>query len=280
MPVSKALIEELERKAQGLRCDVVKMCHYAGSGHPGGSLSAADIVTALYFHFMRIDPKNTKWDERDRFIMSKGHACPVQYAALSRKGFFPEEVLWTLRQFESPLQGHPDMKSTTGLDMTSGSLGNGLSIGVGMALGGRISKKGFRVYVMLGDGELQEGLVWEGAMAASHFQLDNVTAIVDYNKLQIDGENVEVMGLEPLVGKWQQFGWQVIEIDGHNMAEIVKAIELAQSTKGRPTCIIAHTVKGKGVSYMECAVEWHGRAPTEEELGKALAELGEKGGKA
>ncbi len=280
MPVSKALIEELERKAQGLRCDVVKMCHYAGSGHPGGSLSAADIVAALYFHFMRIDPKSPKWEDRDRFIMSKGHACPVQYAALSRKGFFPEEVLWTLRQFESPLQGHPDMKATTGLDMTSGSLGNGLSLGVGMALGGRISKKGFRVYVMLGDGELQEGLVWEGAMAASHFQLDTLTAIVDYNKLQIDGENVEVMGLEPLVGKWQQFGWQVVEIDGHNMTEIVKAIEQAQSTRGRPTCIIAHTVKGKGVSYMECAVEWHGRAPTQEELGKALAELGEKGGKA
>jgi transketolase len=279
MPVSKALIEELEKKAQGLRCDVVKMCHCAGSGHPGGSLSAADIVTALYFHFMRIDPKNPKWEDRDRFVMSKGHACPVQYAALARKGFFPEEVLWTLRQFESPLQGHPDMKSTRGLDMTSGSLGNGLSIGIGMALGGRISKKGFRVYVMLGDGELQEGLVWEGAMAASHFQLDNLTAIVDYNKLQIDGENVEVMGLEPLVGKWQQFGWQVIEIDGHNMAEIVKAIEQAQSTMGRPTVIIAHTVKGKGVSYMECAVEWHGRAPTQEELGKALSELGEKGGK-
>ncbi|HEX9920834.1 MAG TPA: transketolase, partial [Candidatus Methylomirabilis sp.] len=213
-------------------------------------------------------------------IMSKGHACPVQYAALSRRGFFPEEVLWTLRKFESPLQGHPDMKSTRGLDMTSGSLGNGLSIGVGMALGARIAKKDFRVYVILGDGEIQEGLVWEGAMAAAHFRLDSLTAMVDYNKLQIDGENEDVMGLEPLVGKWQQFGWHTIEIDGHDMAEVVRAIEEAQSTKGKPACIIAHTVKGKGVSYMECAVDWHGRAPTQEELDQALVELGEKGGKA
>jgi len=280
MAAAKVLIEELEGRARGLRCDVVKMCHYAGSGHPGGSLSAADMVAALYFHFMRLDPKNPKWEDRDRFIMSKGHACPVQYAALSRRGFFPEEVLWTLRKFESPLQGHPDMKSTRGLDMTSGSLGNGLSIGVGMALGARIAKKDFRVYVILGDGEIQEGLVWEGAMAAAHFQLDSLTAMVDYNKLQIDGENKDVMGLEPLVGKWQQFGWHTIEIDGHDMAEVVRAIEEAQSTKGKPTCIIAHTVKGKGVSYMECAVDWHGRAPTQEELDQALVELGEKGGKA
>ena len=280
MAAAKALIEELEGRARGLRCDVVKMCHYAGSGHPGGSLSAADMVAALYFHFMRLDPKNPKWEDRDRFIMSKGHACPVQYAALSRRGFFPEEVLWTLRKFESPLQGHPDMKSTRGLDMTSGSLGNGLSIGVGMALGARIAKKDFRVYVILGDGEIQEGLVWEGAMAAAHFQLDGLTAMVDYNKLQIDGENEDVMGLEPLVGKWQQFGWHTIEIDGHDMAEVVRAIEEAQSTKGKPACIIAHTVKGKGVSYMECAVDWHGRAPTQEELDQALVELGEKGGKA
>jgi transketolase len=280
MAAAKVLIEELEGRARGLRCDVVKMCHYAGSGHPGGSLSAADMVAALYFHFMRLDPKNPKWEDRDRFIMSKGHACPVQYAALSRRGFFPEEVLWTLRKFESPLQGHPDMKSTRGLDMTSGSLGNGLSIGVGMALGARIAKKDFRVYVILGDGEIQEGLVWEGAMAAAHFQLDSLTAMVDYNKLQIDGENKDVMGLEPLVGKWQQFGWHTIEIDGHDMAEVVRAIEEAQSTKGKPTCIIAHTVKGKGVSYMECAVDWHGRAPTQEELDQALVELGEKGGRA
>lgn len=280
MAAAKALIEELEGRARGLRCDVVKMCHYAGSGHPGGSLSAADMVAALYFHFMRLDPKNPKWEDRDRFIMSKGHACPVQYAALSRRGFFPEEVLWTLRKFESPLQGHPDMKSTRGLDMTSGSLGNGLSIGVGMALGARIAKKDFRIYVILGDGEIQEGLVWEGAMAAAHFQLDSLTGIVDYNKLQIDGENEDVMGLEPLVGKWQQFGWHTIEIDGHDMTEVVRAIEEAQSTKGKPTCIIAHTVKGKGVSYMECAVDWHGRAPTQEELDQALVELGEKGGKA
>ena len=280
MAAAKVLIEELEGRARGLRCDVVKMCHYAGSGHPGGSLSAADMVAALYFHFMRLDPKNPKWEDRDRFIMSKGHACPVQYAALSRRGFFPEEVLWTLRKFESPLQGHPDMKSTRGLDMTSGSLGNGLSIGVGMALGARIAKKDFRVYVILGDGEIQEGLVWEGAMAAAHFQLDSLTAMVDYNKLQIDGENKDVMGLEPLVGKWQQFGWYTIEIDGHDMAEVVRAIEEAQSTKGKPTCIIAHTVKGKGVSYMECAVDWHGRAPTQEELDQALVELGEKGGRA
>jgi len=280
MPASMELIAELERKANGLRCDVVKMCYHAGSGHPGGSLSAADMVAALYFHFLRLDPGNPKWEDRDRFIMSKGHACPVLYAALCRRGFFPEEVLWTLRRFGSPLQGHPDMKSTPGLDMTSGSLGNGLSIGVGMALGGRIAGKDFRVYVMLGDGELQEGLVWEGAMAASHFRLDRLTALVDYNKLQIDGENREVMNLEPLVGKWQQFGWHTIEIDGNDMAQVVRAIEEAQRTGGRPTCIIGHTIKGKGVSYMEGAAEWHGRAPTQEELERALAELGEKGGKA
>ena len=280
MPASMELIAELERKANGLRCDVVKMCYHAGSGHPGGSLSAADMVAALYFHFLRLDPGNPKWEDRDRFIMSKGHACPVLYAALCRRGFFPEEVLWTLRRFGSPLQGHPDMKSTPGLDMTSGSLGNGLSIGVGMTLGGRIAGKDFRVYVMLGDGELQEGLVWEGAMAASHFRLDRLTALVDYNKLQIDGENREVMNLEPLVGKWQQFGWHTIEIDGNDMAQVVRAIEEAQRTGGRPTCIIGHTIKGKGVSYMEGAAEWHGRAPTQEELERALAELGEKGGKA
>jgi len=280
MPASMELIAELERKANGLRCDVVKMCYHAGSGHPGGSLSAADMVAALYFHFLRLDPGNPKWEDRDRFIMSKGHACPVLYAALCRRGFFPEEVLWTLRRFGSPLQGHPDMKSTPGLDMTSGSLGNGLSIGVGMTLGGRIAGKDFRVYVMLGDGELQEGLVWEGAMAASHFRLDRLTALVDYNKLQIDGENREVMNLEPLVGKWQQFGWHTIEIDGNDMAQVVRAIEEAQRTGGRPTCIIGHTIKGKGVSYMEGAAEWHGRAPTQEELERALAELGEKGGNA
>ena len=280
MPVSQAKIQELEEIARGLRCDVVRMCHCAGSGHPGGSLSAADIVAALYFHFMRLDPQNPKWEDRDRFIMSKGHACPVHYAALSRKGFFKEEVLWTLRQLGSPLQGHPDMKSTRGLDMTSGSLGNGLSVGIGMALGARISSRAFRVYVMLGDGEIQEGLVWEGAMAAAHFALDNLTAFVDYNKLQIDGENKDVMGLEPLVGKWQQFGWHVLEIDGNQMTQVVEAIEGAQSTPGKPTCIIAHTVKGKGVSYMECSADWHGRAPNQEEMDRAICELREKGGEA
>jgi transketolase len=265
-------IRYLTRKANDIRQDIIRMIHQAKAGHPGGALSAADIVTALYFHVMRINPKNPDWEGRDRFILSKGHACPVWYAALAEKGYFEMKHLDTLRKFHSILQGHPDMKKTPGIDMTSGSLGNGLSIGVGMALAAKRKRQSYNVYVILGDGEVQEGMVWEGAMAGAHYNLDNLTAIVDYNGLQVDGWNKEVMNIYPLVEKWQAFGWSVVEIDGHNMPEILGAFQKAHKIKG-PVVIIAHTVKGKGVSFMENACEWHGLAPNDEETAKALQEL-------
>jgi transketolase len=276
MTVDENLVRELEARARQIRVDVLKMIHAANSGHPGGSLSAADIVTTLYFHELRVDPLNPKWPDRDRFILSKGHACPVWYACLAERGFFPKETLATLRRIDSILQGHPDMKKTPGLDMTTGSLGQGLSCGVGMALGGKLAKKDFRVYVLLGDGELNEGQVWEAAMAAAKYKLDNLVAIVDYNRLQVDGFVDEVMPLEPLAAKWKAFNWHVCEIDGHNIAEILSALAEARATANRPTCIIAHTVKGKGVSFMENKVEWHGMAPDDAQLEQALAELGVK----
>jgi transketolase len=262
----------LTKKANDIRQDIIRMIHQAKAGHPGGALSATDIVTALYFYVMRVDPRNPDWEERDRFILSKGHACPVWYAALAEKGYFEINHLDTLRKFHSILQGHPDMKKTPGIDMTSGSLGNGLSIGVGMALAAKRKDQNYNVYVMLGDGEVQEGMVWEGAMAGAHYNLDNLTVIVDYNGLQVDGWNKEVMNIDPLVDKWQAFGWSVVEIDGHNMAEILDAFQKAHEIKG-PVVIIAHTVKGKGVSFMENACEWHGLAPNAEETAKALQEL-------
>ena len=267
------VVPYLAERAKTLRRHVIEMIHRAGSGHPGGSLSAAEIIACLYFHEMRIDPAHPDWPDRDRFIMSKGHACPVHYAALAERGYFPVETLWTLRRLGSPLQGHPDMTKTRGLDMTAGSLGNGLPIGVGMALGGRVQHRDFRIFVMLGDGELQEGAAWEGAMAAAHYRLSSITAIVDYNGLQVDGRVADIMQIAPLRAKWEGFDWDVTEIDGHSIPQVLEALERARQVADRPSVIIARTVKGKGVSFMENRVEWHGRAPNAEERDQALAEI-------
>jgi len=265
-------IKELEEKAKRIRRLIIQMLAKAGSGHPGGSLSATDLITVLYFSVLRHDPKNPNWPERDRFHMSKGHCCPLWYAVLAESGYFPLEKLWTLRQLGSILQGHPDRR-TPGVDVASGSLGQGLSVALGMSLAGKIDHNDYRVYVLLGDGEIQEGNIWEAAMAASHYKCDNLCAILDYNGFQIDGKVKEIMNLEPLVAKWQAFGWHTIEIDGHNIKEILSAYEEAKNIKEKPTIIIAHTIKGKGVSFMENIVDFHGRAPTKEEAEQALKEL-------
>lgn len=271
-------IKYLEEKACQVRREIIKMIHKSTSGHPGGSLSAADLVTALYFHFMRLDPQNPKWENRDRFILSKGHCCPVLYVALGLKGFYDCSHFDTLRQFNSILQGHPCMNKTPGLDMTSGSLGNGLSIGVGMALGAKLDGLDYRVFVMVGDGELQEGMVWEALMAGAKYKLDNLYLIIDYNHLQVDGTVEEIMDIAPLGAKLEAFNWQVVEIDGHDMTAIVETLEKVTQPHQGPVAIIAHTVKGKGVSYMENKVEWHGLAPDDQQLAVALQELGEGGG--
>ena len=266
-------VKELEQMAVVIRCDIIDMICTAAAGHPGGSLSAADVVTALYFRVMRIDPKNPDWPDRDRFILSKGHACPVWYAALAERGYFDKSHLKTLRQMGSILQGHPDMRKTPGIDMTAGSLGHGLSAGLGMALSGKLQQKDYHVFVIIGDGESQEGSIWEASMAAPNFKLDNLTAILDYNHLQNDYSVDDIMPIHPAVDKWRAFGWHVLDIDGHDMAQVVAALEEAKSHKGKPTMIVANTVKGKGVSYMENVCEWHGRAPCQEEADQALEEL-------
>jgi len=266
------MIRKIEKTTKDVRKDIITMCNAVNSGHPGGSLSATDIVTTLYFAVMNLDPDNPEWKERDRFILSKGHACPVWYSALARRGYFGLEHLNTLRQTGSILQGHPDMKKTPGIDMTTGSLGNGLSIGVGKALATRVLDEDYNVYVMLGDGEIQEGAVWEGAMAAAHYGLDNICAIVDYNGLQVDGSVKDIMSIEPVTDKWRAFGWNVKEIDGHNINEILNGFEWSQKVKG-PAVLIAHTIKGKGISYMENQAEWHGKAPNDKELDQGLKEL-------
>ncbi|MCX6010411.1 MAG: transketolase [Chloroflexi bacterium] len=266
-------IPELEKMAKRLRRDVITMIATAGSGHPGGSLSAADIVTALYFKVMRHDPKNPQWPDRDRFVLSKGHAAPILYAALAECGYFPVEELSTLRKLGSRLQGHTDRTLTPGLEMSAGSLGQGLSYGIGIALAGRLDKRDYHVYVLLGDGECEEGQVWEAAMFAPHHRVDNLTAIVDHNDLQLDGRVCDIMGIEPLTDKWRAFNWHVLEINGHDMGEIMKALKKAREVKGKPTVIIAHTIKGKGVSFMEGNVDFHGKAPTPQETEIALKEL-------
>lgn len=263
----------LAEKARQIRRHVIEMITEAGSGHPGGSLSAADIVAVLYFSVMRIDPARPHWEDRDRFILTKGHAAPVLYAALAERGFFPVEELLTLRKLGSRLQGHPDMNKLPGVDMSTGSLGQGLSVASGMAMAGKLNNKDYHVFALLGDGELQEGQVWEAAMAAAHYRLDNLIAVLDYNGLQIDGPNSEVMGLGDVHAKWHAFGWNVMEIDGHNLEEIGAALQTAKSVVGGPTMIIAKTVKGKGVSFMENGVGWHGNAPSREQAEKALEEL-------
>lgn len=268
------LVSGLEARALNIRRDIIKMTSLAGSGHPGGSLSAADIVAAIYFHALKHDPENPKWKERDRFILSKGHAAPVQYAALAEAGYIERDLLWTLRKFRSPLQGHPDMRKVAGVEVSTGSLGQGLAIACGMALAGRLDGADYTVYTIMGDGESQEGEVWEAAMMAAHYKLDNLVAITDYNELQIDGSLAEVKDICPVPDKWRAFGWDVLCVNGHDMEEIVAALDEAKTIKNRPVMIEAKTVKGKGVSFMENRVEWHGVAPNQEQMISALAELG------
>lgn len=264
---------QLKEKAAVIRRHIVRMLARAGSGHPGGSLSAADIVTVLYFKEMNLRPEDPYWPDRDRFVLSKGHAAPLLYAALAERGYFPVEELDTLRRLGSRLQGHPDSKRLPGVEVSTGSLGQGLAAANGMALAARLDGRNYRVYVLLGDGELQEGMVWEAAMASAHYRLDNLVAFVDYNGLQIDGPVAEIMSLEPLAGKWRAFGWHTLVIDGHDYDQITGALAEARAVKGRPVAVIAKTVKGKGVSFMEGKVDWHGKAPTPEEAERALAEL-------
>ena len=273
MKINKETIKKLEKTANELRIDVIDMIYKAQSGHPGGALSAADIITVLYFYFMKVDSQNPSWPDRDRFIMSKGHACPIWYAALSKKGFFKRDELWKLRRIEGILQGHPDMLKTPGIDMTTGSLGNGLGAGVGMALSAKYLKKDYYSYVVIGCSEHNEGVLWEAALSATKFKLDNLIAIVDYNKLQLDGYNDQILPIEPLVDKWVSFGWYVQRIDGHEIGQIIDAVRNARSKKVLPSVIIADTIKGKGVSYMEDKCGWHGKAPNKDEYEKAMAEL-------
>ena len=269
--------------AKKLRRHVITIIGRAGSGHPGGSLSAVEIVTALYFNVLCHDPANPGWEDRDRLILSKGHAAPLVYAALAECGYFPLKELETLRTLGSCLQGHCDATLTPGVEMSSGSLGQGLSFGIGVALAGRLDRRDYRVYVLLGDGECDEGQVWEAAMAGPHFsvrtggsgvsKLDNLVAIVDHNKLQIDGWNSDVMNIEPLADKWRAFGWHTVEINGHDFDQVLGALDQAKEVKGKPTAIVAQTVKGKGVSFMEGNVDFHGKAPTPDEVERALREL-------
>jgi transketolase len=268
-----ASVAEMEAMAKKLRRHIVTMVGQAGSGHPGGSLSAVEIMTALYFKLMRHKPLDPQWPGRDRFILSKGHAAPALYAVLAECGYFPIEELMTLRQMDSRLQGHPDRTITPGVELSSGSLGQGLSFGLGVALAGRLDGQGYRVYVLLGDGECNEGQVWEAAMATAHYNIDNLTAVIDNNGQQIDGWNCDVMGLDPFASKWQAFGWNVIEVDGHSLPKLIAAFKEAQGVKGQPTVIIAHTIKGKGVSFMENNPDFHGMAPNTIEVELALKEL-------
>ncbi len=263
----------LKEQAKIMRVEILKMLTEAGSGHTGGSLSAADIVTALYFYKMRHNPKNPQWRERDRFILSKGHAAPLLYAALALSGYFDKSLLKTLRRIGSPLQGHPCSKMLPGVEISTGSLGQGLSIANGIAMGLKMDGLDSRVYCLLGDGETQEGQVWEAAMSASHYRLDHLCAVIDNNGLQIDGHCRDVMAIEPIVNKWHAFGWHVLDINGHDIEAVLNAFDEAETIKGKPTMLVARTVKGKGVSFFEGKVQYHGVAPTAEELEKALKEL-------
>ncbi len=269
-------LKRLPEEARQIRIEILKMLHQSGSGHTGGSLSATDLVTALFFTELRHKPEDSNWEGRDRFVLSKGHAAPLYYAVLSRLGYIKAEELCRLRKMCCMLQGHPDSKSTPGVEISTGSLGQGLSIANGIALGLRLNKSDARTYVLLGDGEVQEGMVWEAAMTSAHYKIDNLCAILDRNGLQIDGAVEEIMSIEPLADKWKAFGWHVINIDGHRFEEILDAFEAAKEVNGKPTIIIAKTVKGKGVSIFENKVKYHGAAPNDEELEQALKELGHK----
>ncbi|NLM08149.1 MAG: transketolase [Clostridiales Family XIII bacterium] len=270
--------QALRKKANDIRIGIIKSVYSAGSGHPGGSLSAADILTVLYFKEMNIDPENPRMPGRDKFVLSKGHASPGIYSTLAERGFFPKEELLTFRKMGSKLQGHPDMKKVPGIEMSTGSLGQGFSAAVGMALANKLDKDQGRIYVLMGDGELQEGMVWEAFMAAAHFKLDNLTVIIDWNGLQIDGKNDDVMSVTPIDEKLKGFRWEVLTIDGHDLEEISYAFEKARECKGKPFAIIAKTVKGRGVSFMENESGWHGKAPNKEQFEQALAELEKLGG--
>lgn len=267
-------INELQKIAKEVRKDIVSMLTESGSGHPGGSLSAVEILTTLYFSEMNINNEDPHNMDRDRFVLSKGHAAPVLYSVLAERGFFNKEELMGLRKLGSMLQGHPNMNYVPGVDMSTGSLGQGISTAVGMAIAGKLDNKEYRVYSVLGDGELQEGQVWEAAMAAAQYRLDNLTAFVDYNSLQIDGKIQDVMSPDPIDGKFKAFGWHVINIDGHDFEAIINAINEAKNTKGKPTMIVAKTIKGKGVSFMEDEAGWHGSTPNKEQCDQALKEIG------
>ena len=270
---SSASITEMEAIAKRLRRHIITMTGKAGSGHPGGSLSAVEILTALYFRVLRHKPLDPEWSDRDRLILSKGHAAPLLYATLAECGYFPVDELTTLRQLDSRLQGHTDRTVTPGVEISAGALGQGLSFAIGVALAGRLNLQSYRVHVLLGDGECDEGQVWEAAMAAAHFKVDNLVAIVDNNGQQIGGWNRDVMNLDPFNKKWQAFGWHVIEVNGHDLAQLINAFDQAKLVKGQPTVIIAHTIKGKGVSFMENNPDFHGKAPNAEQVKIALREL-------
>ncbi|MBI5546209.1 MAG: transketolase [Deltaproteobacteria bacterium] len=266
-------VARLKELAKGFRADIIEMLQKAGSGHPGGSLSVIDLVTALYFHQLRHDPHNPSWPERDRFVLSKGHAVPAQYAAMAGAGYFPKSELSSLRVLGSRLQGHPVNSALPGIEACTGSLGQGLSVAQGMAMASKLDGERYRVWCIIGDGEMQEGQIWEAALSCAKYNLDNLVCILDYNKGQIDGHIKDVMPEEPVADKWRAFNWHVITIDGHDFAQILDAYAEALRTKGKPTFIIANTVKGKGVSFMEDRAEWHGATPTKEQAAKALAEI-------
>jgi transketolase len=278
MRVAQNVVDTLREKASLLRKESMILISRGGFGHPGGSLSIAEILACLYFYpVLRINPLNPTWEERDRFIMSKAHCCPPHYIALAERGFFPKKELLNYCCIDSILQGHPDMRKTPGIDMSGGSLGQGLSVSVGMAIGAKFLKKHFRIYCMIGDGEIQSGQIWEAAMAAAHYKLDNITGIMDYNKVEAKGSCHDIMGIEPVAKKWKDFGWETIEIDGHDIEQIMGAFHTATHINlfGKPTMIIAHTIKGRGVPWMENNSEWHTHAPNSKQLRKALADIKE-----
>lgn len=271
--MEKQKLNQLKKQATLIRKHIIDEVFSASSGHPGGSLSCTDILTTLYFHEMKVDPANQKWADRDRFVLSKGHCAPALYATLAERGFFPIKDLVTFRSADSYLQGHPSLKDVPGVDMSTGSLGQGISAAVGMAMAGKVDNKDYRVYAILGDGEIEEGQVWEASMAAAHYKLDNLTAFLDHNGLQIDGKITDVMSPEVVEDKFRAFGWKVININGHDFTQIIEAIDEAKKTKGAPTIVVADTVKGKGVSFMENNASWHGSAPNKEQRDQAIAEL-------
>ena len=275
--VSDDKIDELKRISRELKIDALKMIYRRGQGHPGGTFSAAEIITALYFHHLRLKPDDPKWKARDRFILSKGHASAILYAALARLGYFPASEIKRWGEIGCCLQGHPDMNKTPGVDMSTGCLGHGISIAAGLCLMSRLKKSDSRTYVLLGDGECQSGIIWEGVMLAAKYHLANLIAILDYNQVQLDGRLDEILPMEPIMDKWTSFGWNVIGIDGHDIVQVINALQIASDTTDMPTVIIANTIKGKGVSFMEGKAEWHGKVPSEDEMNHAIEELTRNG---